>query len=58
MWGQADFLSSTYDWGKPVIFGHYELTEPLVTATKIGLDTVAWRTGRLTALQVDARQII
>jgi serine/threonine protein phosphatase 1 len=56
--GQSDFLGSSYDWGKPVIFGHYELAEPLVTPTKIGLDTAAWRTGRLTALQVETRQII
>jgi serine/threonine protein phosphatase 1 len=58
VWGQSDFLGSTYDWGKPVIFGHYELSDPLVTPTKIGLDTAAWRTGRLTALQVETRQII
>src|SRR5215467_13987200 len=51
VWGHAEFLGSTYDWGKPVVFGHYELSDPLVTATKIGLDTGAWRTGRLTALQ-------
>ena len=58
VWGMSDFLTSSYDWGKPVIFGHYELDEPLVTRTKIGLDTGAWRTGILTALQVETREII
>lgn len=58
VWGIAEFLTSSYDWGKPVIVGHYEVDAPLLTPTKMGLDTAAWRTGRLTALQVETRQII
>ncbi len=58
VWGIPGFLRSTYDWGKPVIFGHYQLDEPLITRTKIGLDTGAWRTGILTALHVETRAII
>jgi serine/threonine protein phosphatase 1 len=58
VWGLAGFLDSSYDWGKPVIFGHYELSAPLITATKIGLDTGAWRTGRLTALHGETREVI
>jgi serine/threonine protein phosphatase 1 len=57
-WGTARFLTSTYDWGKPVIFGHYELEEPLITHTKIGLDTAAWRSGVLNALHVERRTLI
>jgi serine/threonine protein phosphatase 1 len=48
VWGLSGFLGSSYDWSKPVLFGHYELSAPLITATKIGLDTGAWRTGKLT----------
>jgi serine/threonine protein phosphatase 1 len=58
VWGSPGFLTSTYDWGKLVIFGHYELEELLITHTKIGLDTAAWRTGIVTALQVETRTII
>lgn len=58
IWGMQGFLTSSYDWGKPVIFGHYEFEEPVITPTKIGLDTGAWRTGVLTALQVESREII
>ena len=57
-WGTAGFLTSTYGWGKPVIFGHVELEEPLITPTKIGLDTAAWRSGVPTALHVETRSII
>jgi serine/threonine protein phosphatase 1 len=57
-WGTAGFLTSLYDWGKPLIFGHYELEEPLITRTKIGLDTAAWRSGVLTALHIESRAII
>jgi len=58
IWGDSRFLTSTYNWGKPVIFGHYELPQPLLTRTKIGLDTAAYRTGILTALDVAERRII
>ena len=57
LWGTAGFLTSPYDWGKPVIFGHYELEAPLITQTKIGLDSAAWRSGVLTALHVESRTI-
>ncbi len=58
VWGEEDFLRSSYDWGKPVVFGHWELAAPLITATKIGLDTAAWRSGVLTALQMETRQVV
>ncbi|MBA3822384.1 MAG: metallophosphoesterase [Ktedonobacterales bacterium] len=58
LWGTETFLTSPYDWGKPVVFGHYELTEPLLTPTKCGIDTAAYRTGCLTALNVHTRQVI
>jgi serine/threonine protein phosphatase 1 len=58
VWGDPDFLTSPYDWGKPVVFGHWELETPLITHTKIGLDTAAWRTGVLTAMQMETGQIV
>jgi serine/threonine protein phosphatase 1 len=58
IWGTDGFLASTYDWGKPVVFGHYEFAEPLLTRTKMGIDTAAYRTGILTALDVRERCII
>jgi serine/threonine protein phosphatase 1 len=58
VWGTSRFLGSTYDWNKPVIFGHYELPDPLVSRTKIGLDTGAWRTGVLTGFHVETHRII
>lgn len=58
LWGTDTFLASPYDWGKPVVFGHYELAEPLMTPTKQGIDTAAYRTGCLTALDVRERRII
>src|SRR5260370_19351492 len=57
MWGAKGFLESTYDWEKPVVFGHWSLPEPLMQSNKIGIDTGAFRTGRLTAIQLPDRPI-
>jgi serine/threonine protein phosphatase 1 len=58
LWGDEEFLDSPYDWGKPVVFGHFELDTPLLTPTKMGIDTAAYRTGILTALDVLPRRVI
>ena len=57
MWGTKDFLIRDYNWGKTVVFGHWELPKPLISLHKIGIDTGAWRTGTLTAIQLPQRQI-
>lgn len=57
MWGPKGFMERDYDWGKPVVFGHWELPEPLLKAHKIGIDTGAWRTGILTAVRLPDRKI-
>lgn len=57
MWGAGGFLQSDYDWGKPVVFGHWQLPEPLVRPNKIGIDTGAYRTGVLTAVRLPDRAI-
>lgn len=46
------FISSDYDFGKKVIFGHTEFELPLVTATKIGIDTGAGHGNLLTAVEL------
>ena len=57
MWGVRGFLESSYDWGKPVITGHWNLSEPLVRTNKIVIDTGAYHTGKLTAVRLPDRQI-
>jgi serine/threonine protein phosphatase 1 len=53
LWIREPFLSSEYDWGKTVVFGHtVQFGGPLVQPNKIGIDTGAFvhRFGRLTCL--------
>jgi serine/threonine protein phosphatase 1 len=57
MWGAKGFLESDYNWGKPVVFGHKQLREPLLQPNKIGIDTGAYRSGRLTAVRLPDRQL-
>jgi len=57
MWGAPDFPASSYDWGKPVVFGHWQLDEPLMQPHKIGIDTGAYRTGVLTAVRLPDRAL-
>jgi serine/threonine protein phosphatase 1 len=56
-WGYHDFLSHPYNWGKPVVFGHYEYEVPLITDTKICMDTAGYRTGVLSAVRMNDRAI-
>jgi serine/threonine protein phosphatase 1 len=46
------FLDSEYDFGKTVVFGHSPFHSPLVTRTKIGIDTGAVYGNTLTALEL------
>lgn len=48
------FLESEYDFGKVVVFGHTSFRTPLVTSTKIGIDTGAVYDNMLTALELPA----
>jgi serine/threonine protein phosphatase 1 len=52
VWIREPFLSSNYDFGKKVIFGHTPLNEPLVMENKIGIDTGAVMGNRLTCLEL------
>ena len=57
MWGAHGFMESSYDWGKPVVFGHWRLSEPLMQPNKIGIDTGAFASGVLTAIRLPDRQL-
>jgi serine/threonine protein phosphatase 1 len=54
------FLSSTADFGKVVVHGHTPTQEPVIEANRIGIDTGAYATGRLTALALegDTRRLL
>ncbi|HEU5198367.1 MAG TPA: metallophosphoesterase [Ktedonobacterales bacterium] len=57
MWGAQGFVESAYDWGKPIVFGHRRFAEPLLQPNKIGIDTGAFKSGKLTAVRVPDRYI-
>jgi serine/threonine protein phosphatase 1 len=57
LWGAGGFLESDYDWGKPVVFGHWQMVEPLLKPNKIGIDTHAYETGILSAVRLPDRAI-
>jgi serine/threonine protein phosphatase 1 len=50
LWIRGEFLKSRRSHGQVVVHGHTTVAEPELFANRIGIDTGAWRTGRLTAL--------
>ena len=52
LWIRDKFLQSRYDFGKPVIFGHTPLGQPLVESNKVGIDTGAVYGNELTCVQL------
>ena len=53
MWIRDEFLDSGVDHGKVVVHGHSIRREPEVRSNRIGIDTGAFSTGRLTALVLE-----
>ena len=53
MFIREPFLSEAGDLGVVVVHGHTVTEEPVVRGNRIGVDTGAWRTGRLTALVLE-----
>ncbi|WP_454659106.1 metallophosphoesterase [Bosea beijingensis] len=53
MWIREPFLSSACDWGFKVVHGHVVVEEPVFRPNRIGIDTGAYRSGRLTCLVLD-----
>lgn len=61
LWIREPFLSSDYDWGKRIVFGHtVHFGSPLVQPNKIGIDTGACLRGRgkLTGLVLPGNRFV
>jgi len=58
LWAREDFIDSSHDFGKPVIFGHTPFSSPLVMPNKIGIDTGAVYGGRLTCLILPEQEFV
>jgi len=52
LWIRKSFVSSKYDFGKRVLFGHTPFKEPLIMKNKIGLGTGAVYGNKLTCLEL------
>lgn len=50
MWIREPFLSSDCDWGVTVVHGHVVVSEPVFRPNRVGVDTGAYASGRLTCL--------
>lgn len=50
LWARGDFLSSDYDFGKRIIFGHTVFQQPFAEKNRIGIDTGVVFGGSLTCL--------
>lgn len=57
LWIRDEFIRSDYDWGKTVVFGHTPREEPLLTETRIGIDTGAVYGYVLTCCDVERKTI-
>lgn len=57
LWIRREFLDSDFDWGKTVVFGHTPQDTPLLSATRLGLDTGAVYGRSLSCCEVRLRQL-
>lgn len=57
MWIRDDFLLSNQDFGKVVVHGHTPTDAPVRRRNRIGIDTGAYATGRLTALVLEGADV-
>ncbi len=57
IWIRREFLSSSYDWGKAVVYGHTPLEEPFLAESRLGLDTGCVYGRHLTCCDVRTRKI-
>jgi serine/threonine protein phosphatase 1 len=54
LWIREEFLGSPLNFGKIIVHGHTISSEPEVLPNRIGIDTGAFATGRLTCLVLEA----
>ena len=57
LWIREDFLFSHSDFGKVVIHGHTPTESVVRRKNRIGIDTGAYATGRLTALVLEGETV-
>ena len=53
IWIRDEFTGSDADFGAIVVHGHSIRAEPEIKPNRIGIDTGAWRSNRLTALVLE-----
>ncbi len=58
LWVRDEFIQSSYNFGKPVVFGHTVFKNPLIQKNKIGIDTGAVYGQSLTALLLPEMEFI
>lgn len=57
MWIRAEFLDHPGDLGVVVVHGHTIVDQPVIRTNRIGIDTGAVRSGRLTAVVLEGQEI-
>jgi len=57
VWVRGDFIDSSDDFGKIVVFGHTRFGRPLIEKNKIGIDTGAVYGAQLTCIELPAKII-
>ncbi|HEX2116275.1 MAG TPA: metallophosphoesterase family protein [Alphaproteobacteria bacterium] len=56
LWIREEFLNSTADHGKVVVHGHSISETPVLRPNRVGIDTGAFATGRLTCLVLEGNE--
>ncbi len=56
LWIREEFLDSSANFGRVVVHGHTPAREPEVRHNRIGIDTGAYMSGKLTALVLEGRE--
>jgi serine/threonine protein phosphatase 1 len=56
LWIRDEFLNSMTDHGKVVVHGHSISEEPVLRPNRVGIDTGAFATGRLTCLILEGNK--
>lgn len=56
VWIRHEFLESDEDFGAVIVHGHTPVKRPQIRPNRIGIDTKAWKTGRLTALGLEGEE--